>query len=173
MMNAIAPEYRVTILNVVRSPEQASVLRQIGAKYVLNLTTDEFADELKHLAHELNARAAIDSIAGEMPNLLMEAMPDRSTLWILGRLSGESIVFDGITQLIGKQHVLRGFSINEWFLQKNLIEQLLAGMKAQKLLLDGYKIQVQHRVSLSVAAEKLAELTRHTTQGKTLIYPTL
>jgi NADPH:quinone reductase-like Zn-dependent oxidoreductase len=149
------------------------VIHQLGAQYILDMTTDEFSDRLKHLAHKLNTRAAIDSVAGEMPNLLMEAMPERSMILILGRLSGKPITFDGITQLVGKQHTLRGFSINEWFLQKSLIGQLLAGMKAQKLLLNGYKTRVQHRVSLSVAAEKLAGLTQRTTQGKTLIYPNL
>jgi NADPH:quinone reductase len=173
MMNTIAPEYRMTLLNVVRSQEQISVLHQLGAQYILDMTTDDFSDKLKHLAHKLNTRAAIDSIAGEMPNLLMEAMPERSMILILGRLSEKPITFDGITQLVGKQHILRGFSINEWFLQKSLIGQLRAGMKAQKLLLNGYKTQVQHRVSLSVAAEKLAELTQRATQGKTLIYPSL
>jgi NADPH:quinone reductase len=173
MMNTIAPEYGMTLLNIVRSQEQISVLHQLGAQYILDMTTDEFSDQLKHLAHRLNTRAAIDSVAGEMPNLLMEAMPERSMIWILGRLSGNPITFDGITQLVGKQHILRGFSINEWFLQKSLIGQLLAGMKAQKLLLNGFKTQVQQRVSLSVAAEKLAELTQSATQGKTLIYPNL
>jgi NADPH:quinone reductase len=173
MMNTIAPEYGVTLLNIVRSQEQISVIHQLGAQYILDMTTDEFSDRLKHLAHKLNTRAAIDSVAGEMPNLLMEAMPERSMILILGRLSGKPITFDGITQLVGKQHTLRGFSINEWFLQKSLIGQLLAGMKAQKLLLNGYKTRVQHRVSLSVAAEKLAGLTQRTTQGKTLIYPNL
>lgn len=173
MMNTIASEYHVTLINVVRSQDQISVLHQIGAKHILDMTVDGFADQLKHLAHNLNTRAAIDLIAGGMPNLLMEVMPARSMILILGRLSGELIAFDGIKQLVGKQHILRGFSINEWFLQKNLIGQLLAGMKAQKLLLSGYKTQVQHRVSLSVAAQSLAELTRHTTKGKTLIYPNL
>ncbi len=115
------------------------MLHQLGAKYILDLTTDEFPDKLKHLAHKLNTRAAIDSVAGKMPNLLMTAMPDRSTIWILGRLSGQPITFDGITQLVGKQHVLRGFSINEWFLQKSLIGQLLAGKKRRNFCLMATK----------------------------------
>jgi NADPH:quinone reductase len=145
MMNAIADEYRMTLINIVRSQEQASILHQLGAKYVLDMTADGFTDQLKQLVHTLNVRAAIDAIAGEMPNLLMEAMPVRSLILILGRLSGEPIRFDGLKYLVGKQHILKGFSINEWFLQKNLIGQFLTGIKAQKLLLNGYRTQVQRR----------------------------
>ena len=171
MLNKIAPSYGITPINIVRTPEQVNILRQMGAVHNLDLSQEMFQQELRNLTHKLNARMAIDAIAGDMPNALMDAMPHQSTIVILGRLSGEPITIDGLTQLVGKQHTLKGFSINEWFLSKNIIGQIFASLQAQKLLKNGYTTRIQHRVSLDEAAQKMSELTHSSTKGKTLIYP--
>jgi NADPH:quinone reductase len=171
MLNTIAPRYKISTINIVRTSEQEHTVRQAGAIHVLNMTTETFQQDLSSLTHKLNARIAIDAIAGEMPNILMNTMPDHSMIVILGRLSGEDLRFDGLKQLVGKQHTLKGFSINEWFLNKSLIGQVRAGLKAQHLLLNGYTPHIQHRVSLDEAAQNMYELTRSQSKGKTVIYP--
>jgi NADPH:quinone reductase len=171
MLNTITLSYGITPINIVRTPEQVNILRQMGAVHNLDMSQEMFQQELRNLTHKLNARMAIDAIAGDMPNALMDAMPHHSTIVILGRLSGESITIDGLTQLVGKQHTLKGFSINEWFLSKNIIGQIFASLQAQRLLQNGYKTRIQHRVSLDEAAQKMSGLTHSLTKGKTLIYP--
>ena len=171
MFNKIASRDRISTINVVRTTEQENLVRQAGAVHVLNMTTETFQQDLSFLAHKLNACIAIDAIAGEMPNILMNAMPDRSTIIILGRLSGKYLRFDGLKQLVGKQHTLKGFSISEWFLNKSFIGQVYAGLKAQRLLLNEYTPHIQHRVSLDEAAQNMYELTQSQSKGKTVIYP--
>src|ERR1700722_2975795 len=64
MLNKICLKDGIGLVNIVRSREQADILRKIGAKYVVDSTSPGFMDELTNALVETGATLAFDAIGG-------------------------------------------------------------------------------------------------------------
>ncbi len=64
MLQKICTKDGVTLVNIVRSAEQAKILTDIGAKYVLDSTTPTFVADLTDALAETGATLAFDAIGG-------------------------------------------------------------------------------------------------------------
>jgi NADPH:quinone reductase len=64
MLNKICIKDGIALVNIVRSEEQAGILRKIGAKYVVDSTSPGFMDELTQALVETGATIAFDAIGG-------------------------------------------------------------------------------------------------------------
>jgi hypothetical protein len=64
MLNKICLKDGIGLVNIVRSPQQADILRKIGAKHVVDSTAPSFMDDLTHALMETGATLAFDAIGG-------------------------------------------------------------------------------------------------------------
>lgn len=64
MLNKICIKDGIGLVNIVRSKEQADILRKIGAKYIVDSTADTFMDDLTAALVETGATIAFDAIGG-------------------------------------------------------------------------------------------------------------
>jgi NADPH:quinone reductase-like Zn-dependent oxidoreductase len=64
MLNKICLEDGVELVNIVRSAAQAKILKDIGAKHVVDSTSPNFQDELTDALVETGATIAFDAIGG-------------------------------------------------------------------------------------------------------------
>jgi len=64
MLNKICLKDGIALVNIVRSPEQADILRKIGAKHVVDSTAPTFMDDLTGALVETGATLAFDAIGG-------------------------------------------------------------------------------------------------------------
>jgi NADPH:quinone reductase-like Zn-dependent oxidoreductase len=64
MLNRICLKDGVALVNIVRSAEQAKILTDIGAKYVVDSTSPTFMDDLTSALVETGATLAFDAIGG-------------------------------------------------------------------------------------------------------------
>jgi NADPH:quinone reductase-like Zn-dependent oxidoreductase len=64
MLNKICLKDGIGLVNIVRSAEQAEILRKIGAKYVVDSTAPAFMDDLTNALVETGATLAFDAIGG-------------------------------------------------------------------------------------------------------------
>jgi NADPH:quinone reductase-like Zn-dependent oxidoreductase len=64
MLNKICIKDGIGLVNIVRSKEQADILHQIGAKYVVDSSTPSFMDDLTNALVETGATIAFDAIGG-------------------------------------------------------------------------------------------------------------
>jgi NADPH:quinone reductase-like Zn-dependent oxidoreductase len=64
MLNKICLKDGIGLVNIVRSREQADILRNIGAKHVVDSTSPGFMDELTNALVETGATLAFDAIGG-------------------------------------------------------------------------------------------------------------
>ncbi|WP_234703128.1 zinc-binding dehydrogenase [Sphingobium chlorophenolicum] len=64
MMQKICHSDGIALINIVRSKEQESLLRDIGAEYVLNSSDPDFIDQLTDLLDATSATAVFDAIGG-------------------------------------------------------------------------------------------------------------
>ena len=64
MLNKICIKDGIGLVNIVRSAEQADILRKIGAKYIVDSTAPSFMDDLTNALVETGATIAFDAIGG-------------------------------------------------------------------------------------------------------------
>jgi NADPH:quinone reductase-like Zn-dependent oxidoreductase len=64
MLNKICLKDGIGLVNIVRSPQQAEILRKIGAKHVVDSTTPGFMADLTGALEETGATLAFDAIGG-------------------------------------------------------------------------------------------------------------
>jgi NADPH:quinone reductase-like Zn-dependent oxidoreductase len=64
MLNRICIKDGIALVNIVRSAEQANLLRGIGAKYICDSTSPTFMDDLTQALIETGATIAFDAIGG-------------------------------------------------------------------------------------------------------------
>lgn len=64
MLNKICIKDGIALVNIVRSAEQAKILHDIGAKYVVDSTSPNFQQELTQALIETGATIAFDAIGG-------------------------------------------------------------------------------------------------------------
>jgi NADPH:quinone reductase-like Zn-dependent oxidoreductase len=75
MLNRICIADGVPLVNVVRSHAQAAILRDIGAKYIVDSSTADFREELTDAIAETGATLAFDAIGGgKLANTILHAM---------------------------------------------------------------------------------------------------
>jgi NADPH:quinone reductase-like Zn-dependent oxidoreductase len=75
MLNKICLKDGIPLVNIVRSPEQAKLLRGIGARHVVDSTAPTFLDDLTQALVETGATIAFDAIGGgKLASQILTAM---------------------------------------------------------------------------------------------------
>jgi NADPH2:quinone reductase len=84
----------IDVIGLVRREEQKELVLADGAKYVLNTQDMDFEVQLKKLLHETNCKFAYDGLGSTMPNTLLKALPQGSTVSIYSHIASEDITFN-------------------------------------------------------------------------------
>ena len=80
MLNRICIADGIDLVNIVRKPEQEEILRELGAKYVVNSSADSFADDLTAAIEATGAYLAFDATGGgHMANTILTCMERAAT----------------------------------------------------------------------------------------------
>lgn len=75
MLNRVCQADGVPLVNVVRSAEQAAILKEIGAHFVVDSTSASFREELEQAITETGATLAFDAIGGgKLASSILHAM---------------------------------------------------------------------------------------------------
>jgi NADPH:quinone reductase-like Zn-dependent oxidoreductase len=75
MLNRICIADGVPLVNIVRSEAQAAILREIGAKYIVDSSAPDFREKLTDAVAETGATLAFDAISGgKIVNTILHAM---------------------------------------------------------------------------------------------------
>jgi len=75
MLNRICLEDGIGLVNIVRSAAQAKILKDIGAKHVVDSTSPTFTDDLTQALVETGATIAFDAIGGgKLASQILTAM---------------------------------------------------------------------------------------------------
>jgi len=75
MLNRICQAEGIDLVNIVRKPEQAKILKDLGAKYIVNSSSDNFLAELTDAVHATGATLAFDATGGgTLASTILSAM---------------------------------------------------------------------------------------------------
>ncbi len=170
MVVRLGRRFSIATINIVRRPEQAELLRKMGAEHVLNANDSGFDGNLRDLCHALGATIGFEAVAGEMSGRILRAQPRGSRLLIYGALSREPSRIDpGSLIFEGKR--VEGFWLSSWLRSKTLLGQLRIAGKVQGLLGTDLRTDIQARLPLEGAARGLEQYATHMTSGKVLFVP--
>jgi len=167
MMLRLAKRQGLAMINVVRRPEQATALRQLGAEHVVVTTEPDAEKALRDACERLSARFAFDAVGGESTGLLSRAMPRRSRILVYGMLSARPCEIDTDALVFGNLRV-DGFTMYDWVAGTSMLGQLRTLRAAQARLGDDLRSVIRATKPLSDHASALDLARGATSEGKVL-----
>ena len=170
MMNRLCIEKNLPIVNIVRREEQVQLIKNEGAKYVVNSSSKDYHEELKSAFTKLNVTLAFDAIAGKSVFDLMEALPASGEVMVYGGLSEEPALVNP-AKLIFENKKVSGFWLSEWITHQSIIKMLMIFNKIQRLLSDKHQNTINKRVSLKETVSGVSLYLEKMTLGKVLVKP--
>jgi NADPH2:quinone reductase len=170
MVCRLARRKKIAVINVVRREEQVQMLRAEGETYVLNSSGPDFDANLASLAQQLEVRLAIDPIAGDMCERLLNALPRGSRVILYGNLSEQPCtVWDW--HFSGEGKSLEGFFLADWFESRKLPTILRRLRQVRRLLSSELSSDIRARLPLADVPHRLHEYAGATSGGKVIVVP--
>lgn len=167
MLVKICAKDDIPLVNIVRSDAQAALLRDIGAKHVLDSTSDTFMDQLVAVLVETGATLGFDAIGGgKLASQILAAMESAAVkrmssysrygsdafkqVYIYGGLDLSPTI---LTRSFGFSWSLSGFLLTP-FLAK-VGPEVVAGMRKRVVdeLTTTFKSHYSHEISLTEALD--------------------
>lgn len=172
MILAIAADMNYPVIHMCRRDEQVEILKSRGAQHVLNSSHENFADELKELAKQLNATAVFEAIAGEMTGAVINCMPPKTDVYLYGALSEKPCANIDPIEVVFHEKTLTGFYLGNWLRERGLMGLFRTVSRVQKMLIERrIETTVQRKVSFDEVVDGLLHYISHMTDGKVLIMP--
>ncbi|GAB5483359.1 MAG: zinc-binding dehydrogenase [Parasphingorhabdus sp.] len=190
MLNKICQADGIDIVNIVRRQEQVNILKDLGARYVLNTSSDTFNEELIDAIDETGATIAFDATGGGSlaSNILiaMEAAAARTpaAFSIYGSTKHKQVYLYGGLDTSPTEFTPRSYgmawSMGAWLLPNFLAKADLdvgerLRMRVTEELKTTFASHYTHEISLSDALDSqiVERYNAKTTGSKFLICPQL
>jgi NADPH:quinone reductase len=161
--------YGFKTLNVVRRPEQAEELRQLGGTAVIATNAESLIERVRQLTNGDGVLYAIDAVGGETGTQVISTLGRGGRLLVYGTLAGEPITIDPRVLLVGQKRV-EGFWLSEWVRDQGILTMLLLFRKIGKLMREGI---LATEVGMAFKLDDIQAAVRHAAQpgrqGKTLL----
>lgn len=168
MIVRLGKTHGITVINIVRRPDQVELLRALGADHVLGSYEADFTSRLRELARRFNATLLLDAVGGAQTQALVDAAPVGSTILAYAALAGEPSTFNART-LIGEDKKIVGFYLGHWAARKGLLGTLKDVWAVRRLANGELRTTVHKRLPLSAAQEAVETYRSHMTAGKVLL----
>lgn len=167
-----AQSHNIEVINLVRKPAQVEELKNEGAKYVLNSGEDNFDEQLRALASELKATAAIDAVGGGLSGKLFNALADNGEVIVYGGLSGQPLSGFDTLGAIFRNKTVCGFNLNGWMSEKSSAEFDKVSQTLQSLFTSGkLTTQIQASFPLDGFVDGIRQYISSMSAGKILLRP--
>jgi NADPH:quinone reductase-like Zn-dependent oxidoreductase len=171
IIDLLAHERGLHVLNVVRSGAAAEALSAKGAANVVSTEADDWVQAARTLAGGAPIAAFIDSISGEASAKALQLLPPRGILVSFGALSRRALHIDpGL--VIAHELVLRGFWATAWAKRVSPETIRFAMHDLVTHVADGaITLEVEAEFPLAAAAAAFAHWSQAGKKGKILFKP--
>ncbi len=113
-LRILANKQNIPSINMVRKQEHIELLQNEGEEYVINVAEPDFENKLAEYSRKLNATIAFDAVGGDITGSIINKMPDGSTVFVYGGLSGLPVGNIDVLPLIFKKKTIKGFNLNDY-----------------------------------------------------------
>ena len=171
LLIALGRDHKIKPIAVVRRPEQAGPLQQLGAAHVI-VTSDENALSMaQQLFKDLSPRILLDAVGDQMTADLFFAMPAHARWINYGKLATEAPALTQLGQLIFMTKSIEGFWLTRWLKDAGQARVAEAFGDIQARFISGaWKTDIAGVAPLSAAMTDLPTLLS-TSDGKAFIDP--
>jgi NADPH:quinone reductase-like Zn-dependent oxidoreductase len=169
MIIKLAAKENVTSINLVRSKDQAKMLKQMGAMVVLDASSPDFDEAFKVTCAHYEATTILDAVGGNLTNRLLLGAPNNTKLIAYASLSRENISV-APQSIIRQGKTIEGFHLGSWLEEQSLMTKILLIRKAQKLIADGTLATTVHKqYQLAGINQAIAEYQKNMSLGKWML----
>ena len=170
MLFRLASDRGIPLINVVRKENQLQKLKEMGAMYVLNSSSDSFEDELRTLNAQLGATLVLDAVTGKESGRLLSAAPEGSKLVVYARLSGDPLQVDP-ADLIRHGKSISGFQLGKWLETKSTIYKLRFLGKVKNEMPRSLYSHINRAFPLEQHSGAIKLYKENMSEGKVLLLP--
>eukprot|EP01015_Nassula_variabilis_P014843 TRINITY_DN2230_c0_g1_i4.p2 TRINITY_DN2230_c0_g1~~TRINITY_DN2230_c0_g1_i4.p2 ORF type:complete len:130 (+),score=43.95 TRINITY_DN2230_c0_g1_i4:66-455(+) len=100
----------------------------------INTSDNDWEDQLKKQAKELDAKCCFEAIAGDMTGKVLQNMPNGSVLYVYGALSGKDCSNITPVDLIFKKKKIEGLWLTDYIQSKGMLGLLFFFRELKKHL---------------------------------------
>ena len=168
MILRLGKRHNIPVIHVVRRQAQVDSVRGLGGEYVLNSSDADFVEQLRTMAHKLQATLLLDAISGTMTQQFADAAPYGSTILLYSLMSFQDCIIDSRTAFVKNLH-FDGWFLPNWLGEKNLLQALQLSQQAQSLLATDLKSPIHKRFPLAEAQKGLETYVSQMSAGKILL----
>jgi len=133
----------IKTINIVRNKKYFPELTELGSDYNLDMTDKDFKTDLAKVAKEFDATVCFEAVAGELTAQLSTGMPEGSTIYVYGGLSGFTCNGISVGDLIFRRQTVTGFWLSAYSKTFSPTEIGLMGQTIQKGLKTIYKTETK------------------------------
>lgn len=119
LIRLLKQEGSIKIINLVRKDSYFDELTKLGSDCNLNMTSKTFEDDLAKAAKDLEATAYLSAVAGELTGKVLKLMPNNSTAFVYGALSGGTLKELAVDDFIFKGKEVKGLWVTSAFSKMN------------------------------------------------------
>ncbi|HNI58425.1 MAG TPA: zinc-binding dehydrogenase [Pseudomonadota bacterium] len=131
-MLAICAERRgIPMLHLVERATDAAALKALGARHVVDLSSDVSDAQLVALFQALGVSVVLESRPGERTQQLLQALPTGGTVLMYGQRGEGNCTIDP-SELVRHNKSLEGFRLLDWMRKAGFTRSVQAALFAQK-----------------------------------------
>lgn len=168
MIIKLGKTHNIPVISIVRRQEQVDQLKAQSAENIVNSSDADFNENLKKLAHELNATVIFDAVGGSMVQQLLDAAPAGSNLFIYGRLSADACEISP-GDLIFTGNKIQGFWLSGQLKNKSILQNMKATRKIQALIGNELGTTIHKKLPIEKITEALDTYQNNMSKGKILL----
>lgn len=164
----------VESINIVRGKENVDTLYGIGAKYVLDSQSADFAKSLEALIAKVNPTIFFDAVGGALAGTVFTAMPATSQMQLYGSLEMPEIIGIKGTDIRFKDKTIKGYQMTRLFaglapeLRKSYLDFIWKDLEEGGKI---FKTNVAAKYELKDWKEALQAYPKMASKGKILLVP--
>ncbi|WP_187274160.1 zinc-binding dehydrogenase [Paenibacillus sp. N3.4] len=166
----LGKQVNLPIISVVRKHEQRELLEEIGAQHILNSNSDTFEMDLKRKSIELGAAVCFDAVGGDLTGRILSSLPDGSTLFQYGLLSGSTTTINA-DDLVFRRKRIAGFWASDWVKTQSIFELLALQGSMKKSIGTDIQTEISQCFPLSETVTAIHQYAANMTLGKVLLLP--
>jgi NADPH:quinone reductase len=169
MVELLGKKHKIPIINIVRSPKQVEMLRELGSEYVIDSSDPSFVDNLGILSKKLDATILFDSVCSPQLIKMIDVLPKGSTVIIYGNLSGEEQINVNPRCLIDNDIKIAGFYLANRAKENSLFRNIMNLREVSRLMRSDLIIKIQGNFPLEKAQEAVNTYLANMSAGKVLL----
>lgn len=169
LMAGLAEETGRRMIGTVRRDEPIQGLKDLGAKHVLNETSESFWKDLAGVIAEEKPTYFLDCVAGSVSARVFDAMGNDSHWVVYGKLTTEPPEIIEPGKLIFQRKVIEGFWLVTWMRRTGILGKLKAIGQVQDRFASGrWKTDISAKVPLGQVVSDLPKALNKA-DGKVMI----